>query len=151
MKAYILSIAGAVLLSAVITVIAPGGRMGKFLRGAVNLVILVVMAAPLTALFRGEGEMLGAGSIAYDEGYLAYCAETLSAEDEAALCVFLQEEYGVTARAQVVRRAEAGFAYEKIYVEILDFGIIGQDEHIYMTEQIESALEECYGCAAEVS
>ena len=151
MKVYILSIAGAVLLSAVITVIAPGGRMGKFLRGAVNLVILVVMAAPLTALFRGGGGMLDAGSVAYDEGYLAYCAETLSAEDEAALCVFLQEEYGVTARAQVVRRAEAGFAYEKIYVEILDFGIIGQDEHIYMTEQIEGALEERYGCAAEVS
>ena len=63
----------------------------------------------------------------------------------------VQEEYGVTARAQVERRAEAGFAYEKIYVEILDFGIIGQDEHIYMTEQIESALEERYGCAAEVS
>ena len=38
MKAYILSIAGVVLLSAVITIIAPSGKMGKFLRGAVKLV-----------------------------------------------------------------------------------------------------------------
>ena len=44
MKAYILSIAGVVLLAAVITIIAPGGKMGKFLKGAVKLVILFVMA-----------------------------------------------------------------------------------------------------------
>ena len=47
MKAYILSIAGAVLLSAVITIISPSGKMGKFIKGTSKLLILVIMLAPV--------------------------------------------------------------------------------------------------------
>ena len=61
------------------------------------------------------------------------------------------EEYGVTAEAQVNRRADGEFSYEKILIKITDFGINGQDEHIHISEEIERALESHYGCDAEVT
>ena len=57
----------------------------------------------------------------------------------------------MTAAAKVERNADATFSYQKIVVRILDFGISGEDEHIYMIEKIESELESYYGCDAEVS
>ncbi len=151
MKAYILSIAGVVLLAAVITIIAPGGKMGKFLKGAVKLVILFVMVSPLVSIF-SEGEFaFETAQIGTDEEYLAHCADQLSEEDEAAIIGYLSEEYGVTAEAQVNRRADGEFSYEKILIKITDFGIIGQDEHIHISEEIEKMLEARYGCDAEVT
>lgn len=151
MKAYILSIAGVVLLSAVITIIAPGGKMGKFLRGAVKLVILFVMVSPI-AVFFTEGEFsFGTVSVTMDDEYLGYCAEQFAAEDEASIAEYLYEEYGVRADVDVTRLADESFSYEKISVEITDFGIIGQDEHIHMIDEIENALETRYGCRAEVA
>ena len=151
MKAYILSIAGVVLLAAVITIIAPGGKMGKFLKGAVKLVILFVMVSPLASIFSEGKFAFETAQIGIDEDYLAHCAELLAEEDEAAIIGYLSEEYGVTAEAQVSRRADGEFSYEKILIKITDFGIIGQDEHIHIIEEIEKKLETRYGCDAEVT
>ena len=151
MKAYILSIAGVVLLSAVITIIAPSGKMGKFLRGAAKLVILFVMVSPIAAFFADGKFSFETSSVSLDEGYLGYCAEQFSEEDETAIAAYLYEEYGVRADVDVLRRADEDFSYEKISVEITDFGIIGQDEHIHMIDEIGEALETRYGCRAEVT
>ena len=48
MKAYVLSIAGIVLVIAAVTIISPSGKMGKFIKGAGRLFILAVM------VLRGE-------------------------------------------------------------------------------------------------
>ena len=150
MKAYILSIAGVVLLTAVITIIAPGGKMGKVLKGAAKLVILFVMVSPLASVFTEGSLSFESVSVGTDEGYLEYCAGELAGEDEKAIAQWLSEEYGLTASAEVSRLADATFSYEKIEVKITDFGINGQDEHIHISEQIEKTLEERYGCDAEV-
>lgn len=151
MKAYILSIAGVVLLTAVITIIAPGGKMGKFLKGATKLVILFVMVSPL-ASWVTEGDLsFQTASIGMDEEYLAHCADRLALSDGAAIGSWLSEEYGVTADVQVSRLADETFSYEKIIVKITDFGINGQDEHIHIIEEVDRVLEERYGCDAEVA
>lgn len=151
MKAYVLGIAGVVLLTAVIAIISPGGKMGKFLKGAAKLVILLVMVSPLATLFT-EGELtFETAAVETDDQYLAYCAEELAAADEAQICEMLRETYGVQAEAEVSRAAAAGFPHEKICIKITDFGINGQDEHIHISEEIEGALESRYGCDAEVT
>ena len=151
MKVYILSIAGVVLLTAVITIIAPGGKMGKFLKGATKLVILFVMVSPL-ASWVTEGDLsFQTASIGMDEEYLAHCADRLALSDEATIGSWLSEEYGVTADVQVSRLADETFSYEKIIVKITDFGINGQDEHIHIIEEVDGVLEERYGCDAEVA
>ncbi len=151
MKAYILSIAGIVLLTALITIVAPGGKVGKFLKGVTKPVILLVMLAPLATLFTGNGTELSAADLPEDKDYLAFCAEELAASDEAAIGRYLQETYGICAQVDVSRSAEAGFPCKKISVNITDFGIIGQDEHIHISEEVVRVLEERYGCEAEVT
>ena len=151
MKAYILSVVGAVLLSAVIAVIAPSGKTGKFLRGATRLVTLFVLLSPLKELLGGTPLSVGSSSsLRADDEYLSYCARELAAEDEQAIGAWIREEYGAESVVRVERNADATFSYQKIQVTILDFGIYEQDEHIHISEQIEAALETRYGCQAEV-
>lgn len=151
MKTYILAIVGIVLVSAVITMIAPAGKMGKFLKGATKLAILFVLLLPVKSLLSDGSLTVSGGDMALDRDYLTHCARRLGEEDAAAIVISLEEEYGVTAAAKVERNADATFSYQKIVVRILDFGISGEDEHIYMIEKIESELESYYGCDAEVS
>ncbi len=150
MKGYILSIAGAVLLSALITILSPSGKMGKFLKGATKLVILFVMVSPL-ANFLTQGSFdWSAGEIGTDEAYLSYCADLAADGDEEAIAAYLAEEYGIEAAVTVTVRADETFSYEKITVEWENAGIFDRDEHIHISEEIESALKAKYGCEAEV-
>ena len=151
MQSYILAIVGIVLLTAVITIIAPSGKMGKFLKGATKLAILFIMLMPIRSLLAEESFAVSGENIAQDDEYLAYCARELAAEDAAAIMVRMEEEYGIEASVRVERNTDATFSYQKITVLISDFGISDEDEHIYMIEKIEAELEAYYNCDAEVS
>ena len=152
MKAYILAIVGIVLVAALVTLIAPGGKTGRFLKGATRLSILFVMLLPLKALFSADASALSGGtaSIKEDGDYLAFCAEELAEGDAAAILTKLEEEYAVTAAVRVERNPDPTFSYRKITVFISDFGITDADEHIYTVEKIQAALEAHYNCPAEV-
>ena len=151
MQAYVLSIAGAVLISAIITVVAPEGKMGKFVKGMTKLLIIVVLVTPFVSWLSGGEISFASEEVGTDENYLTQCARMLSEEDERQIAARLKEEFSVTAAAQVTRRADATFSHEKIVVKILDFGISGQGEHIDILERVQAFLEEKYGCKAEVS
>ena len=151
MKAYILSIAGIVLLTAVISVISPHGKMGAFLKGVSKLAILVVMVSPVASFFTEHTNTLASSEISADTEYLAYCAGKLSEQDERTIEEMLYKEYGVTASAEVARDKTDIFDFENIRIKILDFGIIAQDEHIHIIEEISKSLEASYGCRAEVT
>lgn len=151
MKGYILSLAGIVLLSAVITVILPSGKMGKFIKGAMKLFTLVVLVSPFVKDWDKSIPLYTEKSINMDEEYLSSCATTLAEEDERAIREALVQSFSVEAEVEVERKAEAKFPLEKISVKITDFGIIGQDEHIYILSRIEEELSKKYGCETEVT
>lgn len=152
MEAYILGIAGAVLISATITIIAPNGKMGKFMKGAMKLFIIIVLVAPFVQwLGSGDFSFGASDGVALDAQYMRACAERLAEEDERAIRETLKEEFSVEGEAEVVRRADAGFTYEKIKVKISDFGISGQGEHKDITGRVQAFLTEKYRCPAEVS
>ena len=152
MKAYVLSIAGVVLLSAVAAIISPSGKMGKFIKGMTKLMTLLVILSPLISWVSGKQTFaLETASVQEDKSYLFRCARLLEQQDEEEIVIWLEEEFSVTAAAEVTRAAEVGFAREKIVVKILDFGIIGQDAHINTVSNVKDGLEAKYGCKAEVS
>ena len=151
MKTYILSIVGAVLISAVITMVSPGGKMGKFVKGGMKLFTLVVLIAPFVSWFRSGQLSLTTGVLGEDDGYYAACAEMLAKQDEEEIVAAVREEFGVEATAEVRRRADATFAREKITVKISDFGISGQGEHKDITGRVQAFLIEQYGDIVEVS
>ncbi len=150
MKAYILAVAGAVLFSAVVAMIAPSGKMGKFIRGASKLLILVALLAPVAALVQERSFSLSEGDpVPTDASYLEAQAKIASQREGEEISAFLAEEYGISARAEVEYDAQT-FSRKKVAVKISDFGIIGQDEHIDTMGKIERELEAKYGCEAEV-
>ena len=151
MQTYILSIVGAVLISAVITIIAPSGKMGKFVKGAMKLFTLIVLITPFVSWFQSGELSLSAGVLKEDDGYFAACAEMLAKRDEEAISAAVREEFGLETTAEVVRKADATFAREKITVKISDFGIYGQGEHTHIIDRVQAFLVERYGDIAEVS
>lgn len=150
MKSYILTLTGAILLSALVSALVPEGKMGKFLKGMTNLFVFSVVVVPLLSLFGKEEIPLGAGSVSLDGEYLKRCERTLSERDETEICALLQEEHGLCAKVSVQREEYGNFARKKILVQLEDLGITGEKEHIDMAESIRASLEEKYGCQTEV-
>lgn len=151
MKTYILAIAGVVLLSAVMSIIAPSGKMGKFIKGAMRLAILVVLISPFTNWLGGGKLSLTTAKIGEDTAYLEYCADRLAEKDEEDIRAYILNNFNATAEAEVTRSLDSTFSYKKISVKISDFGILGQDERIDMMSRIKEALQTKYGCEAEVT
>ena len=151
MRAYVLSIAGIVLVIATISIISPSGKMGKFIKGMGRLFILVVMVAPFASFFGQKKEnFFSSGDMDVDSNYLAHCVAILCEEDEKEIASYLSDEFSVTAEVKVFRKESSGFPREKIEAKIIDFGINGQDGHIDRAEDVRSALKARYGCEAVV-
>ncbi|MDE6274078.1 MAG: stage III sporulation protein AF [Clostridiales bacterium] len=151
MKGYILSIAGVVLLSAVVAVIAPNGKMGKFVKGTVKLIGLVILITPFVSLFRGEGFVFQSENIALDSAYIQNSVNLMSDADEREIASYLKSEYGVTAEVECERNSDSRFSVKTLRIKIVDFGIIGDGEHIDNLSSIRSDLEKRYCCEAEVT
>ncbi len=150
MSGYILSVAGVILISAVISVIAPSGKMGKFVKSMTRLFIFVVLIAPFVRFAKDPEAFLPSAQFDTDEHYLATYSDMLSRSDEREIAAMLEGEYGVTADIEVTRALD-DFSYEKIIVKVTDFGINGDEAHIDILSAIEERLKTSYGCSAEVS
>ncbi len=149
MGAYILSIAGVILISAVISIIAPSGKMGKFVKGMTRLFIFVVLVAPFVKLVKEPETVLTGAEIGVDEGYLDAYSSMLSRTEAEDIAAYLKEKYGVRAKVEV-RRLPEDLSYEKITVCVTDFGINGEETHIDILSSIAECLYARYGCMTEV-
>lgn len=151
MKAYILSIAGIILLSAVFTIVLPGGKMGKFLKGMLKTATILVLLAPFVSWAGGKGFDFQTSDMIMDEKYLAYCAQSISEQDEKEIGAALKNNFGVTVEVSVERDSGSPFSVKKMQIKIIDFGINEENEHIIIVDKIKSTLEKKYGCTAEVA
>lgn len=151
MKEYILSIAGVVLLSAVVAVIAPNGKMGKFVKGTVKLIGLIILITPFVSLFRGEGFAFISEKIVLDSAYIQNSVDLMSDADAREITGYLKAEYGVVAEVECERDSDSRFSVKTLRVKIVDFGIIDEDEHIDILSSIRSDLKKRYCCEAEVT
>lgn len=150
MRAYLLAVAGAVLLSALLSLLVPEGKTGAFVKGCGRLVVVLSVVSPLLSLFSGKPQLFTSAEVGGDEGYLGACARILSEESGREIGRYLSEEFSVTAVVTAEHGTEEGFPLRKITVKIDGTGIFGQDGHIDMAERVKSALEARYGCEAEV-
>ena len=150
MKTYLLTLTGAILLSAIVSILISDGKMGRFVKGMTRLFVFSIVIVPLVSLFGKKSFDFSTGNIGTDENYLLKCAALLSEKDEEIITNYLFEEYSLVAETIVERSASGKFACKKITVKINDFGIFGQDEHIDMINRIKTDIEEKYGCQTEV-
>ena len=150
MQAYILSVAGAVLLSAVVSLILPEGKLSPLIRGMTKLITLVLLVSPLISLLRREVFFLDGDTVAADEGFLLSCTQRVEENDEQAIAAWLEEEFGISALSEVQLETDGSYSAKAVTVRITDFGIYGEEEHIDISLRIEEKLETLFGCPVEV-
>lgn len=150
MQAYILSVAGAVLLSAVVSILVPDGKLAPLIRGMCKLITLILLVSPVVSLFRGTAFSLDEAEYSEDSDFLGVCAEMAEQNNERSVESWLMEEYGIVGEADVVLAADGTYSAKSVTVRISDFGIYGEESHIDISLQIEAVLEKRFGCEAEV-
>ncbi len=150
MKAYILSVAGVILISAIVSILVPSGKMGKFIKGMTKLFILAVLISPLVSWLRGGDFLFSSKDVGSDEKYLKNYVAMLTDEDEVAIEADLKVEYGIGTDVEVFRSFD-DFSYEKIKVVVSDFGINGDETHIDILSNVKTRLARLFGCPVEVT
>lgn len=150
MKEYILAVCGAVVLSALLLLLLPEGKTGKFIGGILKLFCLLVMMIPLfdwISDFAPKKEPIeSTQTIVPDDEFLEY-AFALQAEARAReIEKVLTEKFGVDTQAQVKWiHDEYACKVTKISVKIENFGINPPQDHIHILEQVKKFLAERAG------
>ena len=153
MNAYILGVCGAVIISALAAILLPEGKTGKFINGILKLFCLLVMLIPLFAFLRDyrvpdSGDT--ASDIVLDEGFIDYFYGQMAEEEAAALDEKLEEE---SEAAPDVRTewniVEYAYEVSKVTIEIENFGMYGDDEHILVISEIEARAAEWMNVSSE--
>ncbi len=147
MQAYILSVCGAVILSALVAILLPERKLGKFIQGILRLFCLFVVTMPLFSFVVSwkDGNVklpeTDAQETALDEEFISYVFSRRAEEEEAAWCEYVSEEFGVRASAEVLWDfVDYAYKVTQVKIKIEDFGIYEEDEHIFVIEQIREHI-----------
>ena len=136
MQGYILGVCGAAILSALITILLPEGRTGKFVTGILRLFCLLVLLLPLFSLAESFSFTLN-GKLEPDREFLEYMCEERAREEEqdfeALALEKLDAEVDVTLTAEVV---EWEYVVSKVTIKIIKTGMNGEDGHIFIIERL---------------
>ncbi len=156
MRAYILGVCGAVIISALLFLLLPGGKLGKFIGGILKLFCVAVMLMPIPQLLRdfnlaADGEMKE-GSVALDEEFISEMFGRQAEAQEEEIAAIFARDPGIGTQVEIGWQ-EDDYAYRvtEVSVQIEDFGIYGDDQHIFVIEQVKGRLNEMFGDAVEVS
>ena len=116
MSEYLFVVSGTVIIAAILTAIAPEGKISGVVKTAVKLVCLIVIAEPIAKYFvlSGKGEkptfydknIFDETVITADEDFIKYCSELRIAEAEKAIEAVLADEYDLTAGVTISWRTE---------------------------------------------
>lgn len=157
MQTYILSVCGAVIISALVMILLPEGKLGKFVQGILRLFCLFVVTMPLFSLVaswkdgnvqlpgtEGEGAVL-------DEEFISYVFSQRAEEEETAWCDYISEEFEVRVSAEVLWEfVDYAYKVTRIKIKIEDFGIYEEDEHIFVIEQVKERISGMVSAEVEV-
>ena len=147
MKEYILAVCGAVVISALISLLLPEGKTGRFIGGILKLFCLLVMLVPLFQMFEQftipENGQEVSSEYEPDEDFLLYVYEKQAEAREEEIEEIVEKEFSVDVSTDVLwEYAQYGCNVTEIKIKIENFGIYGDDEHIYVIQQIKSYVSE---------
>lgn len=145
-----MSVCGAAILSAVAAILLPESKLGKFIGGIIRICCLLVIVLPLSSLIGGflspeEGEDTSA-QMPLDEEFMQNMFSLQVEGREKLIEERLEAELGIGVSARMVwELVEYECDARQIEVTIENFGIYGEDEHIFVIEQVKSIVFAMYG------
>ena len=97
----------------------------------------------------GSGDVFAeetGAKISLDDSFVAYMFDRRADVEERAVQERLAEEFGVRSAVQIGwESVEYAYTVSKVEIAIEDFGIYGEDEHIFVIEQVRSRISELFG------
>lgn len=148
MQAYIWAVCGAVIISALASILLPEGKTGKFINGILKLFCLSVMLTPLFAIL-AAGELPqggnGSGQTELDSSFIEYMFGRRAEADAEALDTAIESEFSIAVSAEILwDYAEYAYNVTDVNIKIENFGMYGDDEHIFIIGRVESRAKEMF-------
>lgn len=135
MTEYLLSAAGVIFLSVIVSLIIPEGKLNKSITFIMRLISILVLIQPVSGIFRINGDGSSSGSLA-DYTYVSAIYTEHQSEQ---LELLLQKECAAETECNVTVEYDAGdFKVTAVEVGILE----GQPEASALKERIENYLSE---------
>ena len=162
MNAYLLSVIGTVLISAVITALIPEGKTATVIRNVAKLACTVAILAPILNFFKtgeleeggevskGTTENFSKISIQTDEEFIQYYCEIRVRETECALERELLQDFGVSAKVSLLWERYEGKVYgiydeQAIFIKTISI-FSSKAMEIEVQTKIREKIKNDYGC-----
>ena len=149
MRAYLFAVAGTVIISAIVTAIAPEGKLSAMVKTAAKLVCLIVIAQPIARYFvsvkNGEtSEFFEKTVLSADDDFIKYCSKIKVAAAEQAVETEIYQTYALRAKAQFRWKVSETTDEIEILEVCLTFGKEAA-EQAETIQRIQRELSEKYG------
>lgn len=155
MRAYLFAVAGTVVISAILSAIAPEGKLSGTVKTAAKLVCLIVIAQPIAKYFvsakNGESaDYFEKNVLSTDEDFIKYCCKIKVASAEQAVEKEIYDSYAIKANAEIDWSLCADSNDIKILSIRLTFDTETAAKERETIEVIQSELSEKYGVSVSV-
>ena len=155
MKEWILSVCAVTILTVIVGMILPQGKMGKFIKSIFSLIIMLVILKPILSFDLDDLHFdMGVGNteVVYQKNYLDYVNQKKidSVESD---CADVLYNIGVSG-ANILLDFSTDENYEimitKVNINLENAVIISGNKHIDIIEEIKNALSEYLSVNKEI-
>ena len=148
MNAYVLSVIGTILLSAIITAILPDGKTNSVIKGVSRLACVIAIVMPILTFFQSGdwsvGEIFKEDFskivIQTDEEFIQYYSEMRVRETQESLQNELLNEFSVKSKVEIawdMENGEYAERYEDYKIKITQIHVENKEKQ---TEEVERAM-----------
>ena len=131
MQTYLLSAAGVIFLSVIVSLLIPEGKLNKTITFVMRLVCIFVLIQPITGIFKISPS--ASGDVVFDAAYV--CGE-YSEHQSIQLENVLAEKFGIECKCYV----EVGYEDYEFYIEKTEVRAFSADSKLI--DEIEEYLKE---------
>lgn len=145
MKTWIISLGTIIILSSLISIILPEGRLNKFIKCYFSLIVMVVMVQPITTIkslnFSFEN-VFNDNQIELQYNYLEYVAN-VKIDNYVKNCIKIAEGKGITGLIIEIEYdidENNTISFNKILLNFKNSVIISDKEHIDIIEEVKFSI-----------
>lgn len=157
MSAYLFAVSGTVIIAAIVTAIAPEGKISGVIKTTVKLVCVIVIAEPIAKYFVSLGKdenptfsdknFLGESVITVDEDFIKYCSELRVAEAERQIEAEILKNYSLKTKVTLEWQTEEGGRVKIGRILVNVSAETGENTK----EKLRNELTETYGAETEIT
>lgn len=151
-RAYILSVVGAVLFSVVSGMIMPEGQIAVFVRSIISLFLFFVIVSPVLGFFESENTIFSPErQIQIQESFVFNTLEKQMQQKEKQISSKLETEFGTETDVEISYVLENGeVSVKNVNIFLLNPVLDGNQQHIDMNNSIKKTVAQLLEIKEEI-